>query len=159
MAVVELEVIDSSNWLEAIDVRVADDQVPFVADCQPVALVILAKCHLRPDGRRWEPFLVRSEQGAAVGVLAVSHGDDGCELRHVAIDERWQRRGLGTAAVHAVIDRLDPSTSDCEHLVVTAHPDNRAAHQAYRSAGFVWSGEKRNGEPVWRYPAGPTDIG
>lgn len=148
MADVGLELISESNRQEAIEVRVSDDQVAFVADFQPVALVILAKCFLRPDGRRWEPFLVRESNGLVVGVLALSHGDDNSELRHVAIDAEHQGRGFGTSAVKAVIDRL--RTHDAAELVVSAHPDNHPAHAVYRSAGLVWNGERRRGEPLWR---------
>ena len=150
MTIVDLEVIDADNWCDALEVRVADEQVPFVADYQPIALVILAKCFVHPDGRRWEPLLVRSDPSEAVGVLAMAHGPDECELRHVAIDVGRQRRGYGTAAVRAVVERARRSASACTQLVVTAHPDNRAAHHAYRSAGFDWDGEERAGEPVWR---------
>jgi len=147
---VDIELIGEGNWREALKVRVAVEQVAFVADCQPVALVILAKCFVRPGDLRWEPLLVRNGRGAVVGVLALAHGEAECELRHVAIDIEWQGHGYGTAAVRAVVDRARQPASDCRHLVVTAHPDNRAAHHAYRSAGFEWNGEERAGEPVWR---------
>lgn len=150
MTDVVLEVIDAGNWREALDVRVRDDQLAFVADHQPVALVILAKCFVRPGGRRWEPLLIRDGGGHTVGVLAVEHGPDGCELRNFAIDANRQREGLGTAAARAVIQRARQSSSDCEQLVVSAHPENRAAHNAYRSAGFSQTKEIRNGEPVFR---------
>lgn len=148
---VHLELIDASNWREALEVRVADDQLAFVADHQPVALVILAKCYVRPGGSRWEPLLVRDRQGAAVGVLALTHGVDGCELRNFAIDAGWQRRGFGTAAVRAVVARAHQLESDCQALTVTAHPENHAAHGVYRSAGFVRTGEERDGQPVFRF--------
>lgn len=147
---VDLELIDASNWREALEVRVADDQLAFVADHQPVALVILGKCYVRPGERRWEPLLVRGRQGAAVRVLALAHGVDDCELRHFAIDAAWQTRGFGTSAVMAVVDRAQHLESDCQELTVTAHPDNHAAHGVYRPADFVWTGEERDGEPVWR---------
>ena len=158
MADVELELINESNWLEATVVRVGDDQVAFVADCQPVALVILAKCFLRPDGRRWEPFLVRDSHGLVVGVLALTHGDGNSELRHVAIDAEHQGRGFGTSAVKAIVDRLRRHEIDCAELVVSAHPDNHPAHAAYRSAGLVWNGERRGGEPLWRSTIDRSDT-
>lgn len=151
MTGVVLERIDASNWREALEVRVRDDQLAFVADHQPVALVILAKCFVRPGGRRWEPLLVRDRQGAAVGVFALTHGADDCELRNFAIDARRQREGLGTAAVRAVVDRAHQPDCDCQELLVTAHPDNHAAHSLYRSAGFARTGQERDGEPVFRF--------
>ena len=128
-----------------------EDQLAFVADYQPVALVILAKCFVRPGGRRWEPLLVRDRAGVAVGVFAIEHGAAGCELRNFAIDARRQREGLGTAAAGAVIQRAVQPKSDCEQLLVSAHPENHAAHNAYRSAGFAQTDEIRNGEPVFRF--------
>lgn len=47
-----LEPIDARNWRESLGVRVAEEQLRFVADHQPVALVILAKCYVQPGGRR-----------------------------------------------------------------------------------------------------------
>lgn len=151
MAEVVIELIDASNWREALEVRVRDDQLPFVADHQPVALVILAKCFVRPDGRRWEPLLVRDDRGLAVGVFALEHGADSCEVRNFAVDSRRQREGLGTAAMRAVVQRCRQADSDCRELVVSAHPENPGAHSAYRSAGFDESDKTRNGEPVFRY--------
>ena len=51
--------IDQSNWRDALRVRVSDEQLPLVADSQPVALVILAKAHVGEGGRRWEPLYGR----------------------------------------------------------------------------------------------------
>lgn len=149
---VRLESIDAGNWREALEVRVRDEQLPFVADHQPVALVILAKSYVRPGGRWWEPLLVRAEDGSVVGVLAIEHGGATCELRNVAIDQDWQGRGIGTATVRAVIDRARRPGAHCSELAVSAHPDNHAAHRAYASAGFGWSGERRNREPLMRLP-------
>ncbi|MDW3220430.1 MAG: GNAT family N-acetyltransferase [Acidimicrobiales bacterium] len=147
---VRLEAIDSSNWREALDVRVRDDQLAFVADHQPVALVILAKSYVRPGGRSWEPLLVRDQAGSVVGVLAIEHGERTCELRNVAIDQDSQGRGLGTAAARAVIEWVRRPGGHCRELAVSAHPDNTAARRAYRAAGFGWSGERRDGEPLMR---------
>lgn len=151
VADVVLEVIDASNWREALGVRVHDSQLAFVADYQPVALVILAKCFVRPGGRRWEPFLVRDGRGVAVGVFALEHGAAGCELRNFAIEASRQGEGLGAAAARAVIQRAIQRKNDCEELLVSAHPENHAAHNAYRSAGFAHTGEIRNGEPMFRF--------
>jgi len=151
MAAVDLELIEERNWREALEVEVAADQAALVTEYEPVALMILAKCSVNPQGRRWEPLLVRDEHGAAVGVLALAHGADDCELRHVAIDSARQGHGFGTAAIRAVVVRSQQSESDCQELIVAAHPENQAAHSAYRSAGFDWNGELRNGEPVWRH--------
>lgn len=149
---VHLEVIDAENWRESLQVSVRDEQLQFVADHQPIALVILAKCFVRPGGRRWEPLLVRTGDGSVVGVLGLEHGEEVCELRNVAIDAKTQGRGLGTAAARAVIDRARRPDGHCAQLAVSAHPDNDAALRAYAAAGFGWDGERRNSEPLMRLP-------
>lgn len=148
---VDLEPIDADNWREAAEVRVTDEQLPLVADHQPVALVILAKSYVGHGGHRWEPLLVRSSEGAVVGVLALEHKrTDACEIRNFAIDAAFQGRGIGTAAVRAVIAWVSRPGSDCVSLAVSAHPENHTALGTYRAAGFNWDGELRGSEPLMR---------
>ncbi len=146
---VVLEPIDRGNWRESLGVHVTDEQLELVADHQPVALVILAKCYVQPGGRRWEPLLIRDESGVAVGVVAVDHGPRECEVHHFAIDVSSQGRGLGTAAVVGLVDRARQSESTCQAITVGAHRDNAAAQHVYRTAGFVQTGE-RNSERRFR---------
>ena len=49
---------DAANWRQALEVEVRPDQLPFVADHQPVALIILSKCYpgrTAAPGRRTSP--------------------------------------------------------------------------------------------------------
>ena len=152
-----LELIDATNWRAAVEVRVGDDQLRFVADSQPVALVILAKCYVQPGGRRWEPLLVRTNAGDVVGVFALTHNNGSSELRNFAIDLAYQGRGIGTATVELIIGRLRATEPDCRELIISAHSDNNAAHSAYQAAGLTWNGETRESEPVWRMGINQTD--
>ena len=110
--VFELAEIDESNWRQALTVEVRTDQVAFVADHQPVALVILAKCYLRPDGQAWTPYL-----GLSDGELRLARRDIGraplllrarvvlvCSLRRLQGLLRLARAGRidlrGAALVH-----------------------------------------------------------
>jgi ribosomal protein S18 acetylase RimI-like enzyme len=145
--VFELVEIDASNWRQAVAVEVRDDQVPFVADHQPVALVILAKCHVRPGGHVWTPFLAFAD-GAPVGVAAVAVEGDRAHLRHVAVDHRRQGRGLGRELVDALVAAIRRTQPGCRSVVVTAHPDNEVALALYESAGFRRTGAVDGIEPV-----------
>ena len=80
------------------------------------------------------------------------------ELRNVAVDASSQGRGLGTAAVRAVIARASRPDSDCTELAASAHPDNAAAHRSSRAAGLHWDGELRNGEPLMRVRVDRIDL-
>jgi ribosomal protein S18 acetylase RimI-like enzyme len=145
--VFELAVIDASNWRRALEVEVRSDQVRFVADHQPVALVILSKCYVRPDGQTWTPYLALDDD-EPVGVAAVASHGDGAQLRHVAIDHRRQGAGLGRLLVDAVVAEIRRTQPGCRSVLVTTHPENEVALSLYRSAGFRPTGAFSGIEPV-----------
>jgi diamine N-acetyltransferase len=145
--VFEVAEIDASNWRQALSVEVRSDQVRFVADHQPVALVILAKCYLRPGGHTWTPY-VAFDDADPVGVAAVASDDDRAHLRHVAIDQRRQGEGLGRLLVDAVVAAIREGRPACRWIEVTTHPENEVALRLYQSAGFHRTGAFSGIEPV-----------
>lgn len=147
-----LVVLNQSNWLAALDVRVTDEQLPMVADHQPVALVILAKAYVRPGDRRWEPLGFVDADGAIVAVLALSYSGRVAEVRNFAVDARHQRSGVGLRTMHAAIDWSRQAGAST--LELTFHPDNEAAARLYHRAGLRPTGETRGIEPVWNVSVG-----
>ena len=143
----ELVEIDESNWRRALAVEVRPDQVPFVADHQPVALVILSKCYVRPDDQRWTPYLALDDK-EPVGVVAVASQGDDAHLRHFAIDHRRQGEGLGRMLLDAVVAAISRTQPMCRSVIVTAHPENETALSLYLSAGFHRTGAFSGVEPV-----------
>ena len=143
----ELREINLSNWEQAVAVEVRNDQVRFVAPYEPVALVILAKCFLQPEGRTWLPFVALHDD-VPVGVAAVAVGAENAQLRHVAIDRRWQGQGLGRQMVDALVATIAETQASCRSIVVTTHPENEPALALYLSAGFRRTGALSGIEPV-----------
>ncbi len=143
----ELVEIDASNWRQALAVEVRADQVPFVARHQPVALVILSKCYVRPDGQTWTPYLALDDD-EPVGVVAVVSEGDSARLRHFAIDHRRQGEGLGLMLLEAAVAAISRDEPMCQSVTVTTHPDNEIALSLYLSAGFSRTGEFSGIEPV-----------
>ena len=125
----------------------SDEQLPMVADSQPVALVILAKAYVQPGGRRWEPLAYLDVGGAIVAVLALTHADDIVEVRNLAVDITRQGAGVGTELMYAVFDWCRAQGS--RTVEVTFHPDNQVAARLYDRVGFNLTEETRNGEQVW----------
>ncbi len=144
-----LEMLDRSNWRRALAVRTAPGQLKFVADYEPVALLILAKCYLRPGGLLWEPLGIFAGE-EAVGVSALAWGAESCELYHLAVDRGWQRRGVGSAALELILAYVWETAPDCQSVTLSMHPRNEAARALYQKAGFEPTGEEREGEDVWR---------
>jgi ribosomal protein S18 acetylase RimI-like enzyme len=139
--------IDESNWQDALTVEVRSDQLSFVASYSPVALVILSKCYVCPEGQAWRPFLA-IDGDVPVGVAAIASSPERAQLRHVAIDHRRQGEGLGRRFVDelvAIISRAQPSYRS---VVVTTHPDNQVALSLYSAVGFRRTGAVSGIEPV-----------
>lgn len=128
--------------------HVSERQLPFVADHQPVALVILAKAYVRPGGNEWEPLAIVEQPAGIVGVVALAHWRTESEMVNLVIDERSQGRGLGGAAVEAAIQHVRLSRSACRTLTLTVHPENERALRVYRCKGFEPTGSYRRGEPL-----------
>jgi ribosomal protein S18 acetylase RimI-like enzyme len=83
-----------------------------------------------------------------VSGVEMTHPDKGTEmfLYELAVDEAYQRRGVGTALVRALADRA--VRAGCYGMWVGTEPDNDAAQATYRAAGasapdptatFVWT--------------------
>lgn len=144
---VDLVPVTSENWREGIGVRVAPGQLRFIADHEPVALVILAKAYVHIGGLDWQPFLIQHE-GQTVGVVALV--DDRARNReytiyHLLIDSDHQRSGYGRAALRQLIRRAS-SSSDCDRIRLTVHAENHAAIGLYQSEDFDIDGVDDDGE-------------
>ena len=152
---VSLHPITRDNWREAIEVVVADDDLKFVADHQPVALVIMSKCYVRPSGAEWTAWLIRAGDKPA-GVFALVFAAEHCLLINFAIDHRLKRRGIGTRAVELALELVAAERPRATSVTLTVHPDNVAAQGLYRAAGFTPTGDMSDGEPMWRRSLRPT---
>jgi len=145
--VAELVPITRDNWRRAAAVRVAAGQLRFVADHEPVALVILSKAFVRVADLDWWPYLVE-DAGRVVGVVALvdeQQRTGGLALFHLVIDADQQRRGYGRAALRRAVE-LANGLEHCDRLRLTVHPENAAAIALYRSEGFVPDGVEPDGE-------------
>jgi len=143
----ELAEIDESNWRRALAVEVRTDQIPFVTDHQPVALVILSKCYVRPGGQRWTPYLALVDE-RPVGVVAVASDGEHAHIRHFAIDHRRQGEGLGRSMPDAVVAAISRDQPSCRSVFVATHPENEIALSLYESVGFRRTGALSGIEPV-----------
>lgn len=128
--------ITQENWLEAARLELGEGQSAFVAG--PVG--ILARGYVYRDcrARVWTV----EEDGRIVGLTMVREFDDeplGYELQQLLIDRREQGRGVGSADLTLVLDRLraEGRWSTVEVCVKKA---DAPALRVYEKAGFVDSG-------------------
>lgn len=140
MSQVELTPITEENWREALTLAVGPDPQDFVAGVRPVAI--------KPGGKTVDPYGI-CHQGTMVGFFNLHYtpnSRDDFWRFHFFIDQRFQRRGLGLAAVARLIQRLQASHPTCRRLRLTVHPQNQAAQRFYQGLGFSDDGGLTFGE-------------
>jgi diamine N-acetyltransferase len=143
--------IDDTNWRAAVAIRVGPEQLRFVADHQPVALVSLAKAFVRPGGRIWKPMAIL-DHAEMVGLITLAHPVDAseCELLHFVIDHACQGRGLGRLALSLVVDHVREALPVCRSIALAVDSDNTIARRLYEPMGFRHTGLERAGDPLYR---------
>jgi diamine N-acetyltransferase len=144
--------VTRANWRDALLLTARPDQQRFIAGYAPIAAIILSKAYVRAEGMRWEPYAFVSE-GEMVGLAALAAEPRHTDLRwlfHFFIDERYQGRGYGKAALAALIARAPRRQPTCRSLLLTVHPENHVAQRLYTGMGFTPTGDERGGEPVYR---------
>jgi len=127
--------ITAENWEAALAVRVQPERLRFVASVEPVAMILLAKCLVNPDGQKWHPFALVASDGV-VGIVGVGVAGDVAWVHHVLIDHAQQGRGYGRALMVLVGDWLR-SLGTVTRVGLNVLPENEVGWALYASLGFT----------------------
>jgi diamine N-acetyltransferase len=127
---ISLRPIAKDNWETAAKLEVREDQAGFITP----NVWSIAETQFHPWTR---PMAIYDGQ-TMVGFLVYGKdpGDDQYWLYRFMIDRRFQGRGLGKAALQALIAHLR-TLPDCDGITVGFQPDNLVAERLYLSVGFV----------------------
>ena len=151
MESVSLREVTQENWLATLELGVHPEQQRFIANFTPIAAIALAKAYIRPGGAVWEPYAIYT--GATlVGFLELAYTPGSANeywIFHFFIDQRFQGRGYGKAALAGLIALVKDQHPHCQTLQLVVHPENHHAQRLYTRAGFHATGEMRWGEPVY----------
>jgi len=140
----ELVPITSDNWADALAIRVQPDRLAFVASIEPVALILLAKAAVNPDGQVWHPLLLVAD-GVPVGIVGVGVLGDVAWVHHVLIDASSQGQGHGRALMKLVAAWVPPTVT---RLGLNVVPANEVGWALYESLGFVTVGVTLDGQNI-----------
>ncbi|HKW20631.1 MAG TPA: GNAT family N-acetyltransferase [Ktedonobacterales bacterium] len=155
---IAIRTVTSANWRETLELAVRPEQQRFISEYTPIAALALAKAYIRPGGMIWTPYAIYA--GAMmVGFFTLAHESDTTNqywLFHFFIDQRYQGRGYGRAAMQRIIELVRREQPQSQMLQLTVHPDNLAAQRLYIAAGFQPTGGERWGEPVYRLSFDPA---
>lgn len=146
---VALVEVDATNWQAVAEVAPRPGQERFVA---PITYYLC----LGHYNQIWRSLAVVVD-GKVVGHImwAIDDADGSRWIGGVVIDAAAQGRGIGRAALLALIDRLraDP---DCREVALSYNPENHVARKLYADLGFVETGEMEDDEIVARRPITPA---
>ena len=128
--------ITEDNWLDVASLSVKDAQRGFVAP----AVGILARGYVYRNcsGR---VFAVENE-GTVIGAALVREFTEeplGYDLQQFMIDQRYQGRGYGSAALGLILEELRKE-KHYDHVEVCVKKEDTAAIRMYEKAGFTDSG-------------------
>ena len=139
---ITLRAITEENFIDAFNLKLAPGQERFVS--HPVrslaqAYVYREQCH---------PFGIY-EGDTMVGYVMVIYDYDIPEydIWHMMIDESYQRRGYGSAALDLVLDYIKTKPfGSSNRVTLTCNRDNIQALKLYKSKGFTETGAEDEDE-------------
>lgn len=138
MSDIELKIITSDNWREALELSVHEEQQKFVASAHPPVAIALAKAYIRPGGKIVEPYGIYFRK-KLVGFFNLHYtpgSTDDYWLFHFFIDKKFQRKGLGSRALGEIMSQIKRNNPSCKRIRLTVHPENEAGKRFYLKVGF-----------------------
>ena len=141
MTVIDLRPVTRENLRVCLDLDVLPSQREFVAP----NVRSLAEAYVLPEA---DPRVIYADDEAVGFVLF--HPDEkgpGYYIVRFMIDHRFQGQGLGRRALAAAVDWV-VLEKGVDQVLLSVVPENAAALELYRSAGFVETGEIDHGELV-----------
>jgi diamine N-acetyltransferase len=133
---VEIVELNAENWYECCTLEVYEEQASHI---EPNA-VSIAQSKFEPT---LKPYAIQFE-GETVGFLmfnTVEEELDGYWIYRIMIDKNYQQKGIGKIATQLMIDEMR-TLPNIKRIVVGYHPENKGAHQLYKSMGFVDNGDR-----------------
>jgi ribosomal-protein-alanine N-acetyltransferase len=79
-------------------------------------------------------------EGRVVGYQLTTLSALGAHLARLAVEPAWQGRGLGSALVAGMLERL--ASRGATRITLNTQADNRASQELYRRLGFQQSGDR-----------------
>ena len=133
---ITLKKITEENFIDAFNLNLAPGQEEFVS--HPIRS--LAQAYVYRD--QCQPFGIYNDE-KMVGYVMVIYDYDIPEydIWHMMIDESYQRRGYGSAALDQVIRYISTKPfGDSDRVALTCNKDNPIAKKMYEEKGFSATG-------------------
>ena len=133
---IRLSDVTEDNWFEVASLSVKDEQKAFLAP----AIGILARGYVYRDCRA-RVFVIEDDDSIVGTALVREFTDEplGYDLQQFMIDQRYQGRGYGSAALELILEELKKE-GRFDHVEVCVKKADAAAIRLYEKHGFSVSG-------------------
>ena len=141
---VRLRKITEENYRECFSLKVADNQIGFVAS----NLYSIAQAWVNYNTTY--PFAIYSDN-IMVGFIMMDYEEEKGKywIVRLMVAEKFQRSGYGKAALNLAIEYLKKEFS-VKEIFLSFSPKNTVAKSLYENVGFISTGEVEDGEIVMR---------
>ena len=126
-----LKTITKDNWIDAISLRVRDDQTNFVASnaVSLAQLNFLENFHAKG--------IYHGEEMIGFALYGLDEDDHEYWIYRMMIDQKHQGKGYGKEAVNLVIEDIIAIKEDCHKTITLSYePTNEHAKRVYKKMGF-----------------------
>ena len=133
---IKLTEVTEENWSEVASLNVKDEQKEYLAP--PIGILARGYVYRNCNAK---VFVIEND-GVIVGVALVREFTDeplGYDLQQFMIDERYQGKGYGSAALALILNALRRE-AHYDHVEVCVKKEDMAAIHLYQKYGFVDSG-------------------
>lgn len=137
---IRLETIDPGNW--RLDLKVSEAQRDYVSD----SMRLLARAYAYRENRSCAYVIYHGE--VPVGMALYYDCDElkAFDFSQLFIDERYQGKGLGTAAARQILELMERD-GKYDRVILCYIDGNEAAKHMYENLGFCLTGE-RDGDEI-----------
>jgi len=126
-----LEEITKENWIDAISLRVREDQTNFVAS----NAVSLAQLNFLEKFKA--KGIYYGEKMVGFALYGSDEEDDEYWIYRMMIDQKHQGKGYGKEAIRLVIDDIKKHKEDRHKTITLSYePENEHAKRIYEKMGF-----------------------
>jgi len=132
---IQLKKINKDNYRECLSLKVKEDQSKFVAP----NTISLAQAYVFYEDAL--PYAIYNDE-VMVGFIMLSYDkkDNSYDIWRFMIDEKYQGKGYGKAAIISAIE-LIKENKDCHEISLSYVPGNTCAEEIYKKVGFKPTGE------------------
>jgi diamine N-acetyltransferase len=127
-----LKPITKENWKGAIELTLKEGQKHFMAS----NLYSIAEVQFLDQF--YAAGIYDGDRMIGFAMFGIDEDDNNYWIYRLMVDQAYQGRGIGAAAVKLIIEEIrSKNTDQIPYIMIGYHPENEGARKTYKKVGFV----------------------